>query len=336
MSDISQRNASFNTAANSKVHHAQLSDIAEHVPEKLGHIKRGGIRSGPGRNEAQAQTMVEKIPPSQRAGHDGKSAATKVKEYLADKDASHVKPHSKGGSSDPSNIKWESKAHNRARGNRAMTAKEQRQLTTQARIDNITGAVGAGIKAMPKGAAIGVITTAPFSMLRNGLRVIRGEISAQDAALQTTKETILGGGVGAATAFTVTTVAAACPPIAVALAAISPALLAAGGAGMVYEFFKVLDYHKDEVQKYYRSLTQQDLNSLKEIESELLYEHSRHLEFFDDIKELNSEITNRPLASGVEGALNRYLESSAIARSLDAETVGTKQLSKFRKALPSH
>lgn len=54
-------------------------------------------------------------------------------------------------------------------------------------------------------------------------------MSAQDAALETAKETAIGGGVGAATAFTVTVVAAACPPVAIALTAVSPVLLAAGG-----------------------------------------------------------------------------------------------------------
>ncbi len=75
-------------------------------------------------------------------------------------------------------------------------------------------------------------------------------------ALETVKETAIGGGVGAVTAVTVTTIATACPPIAVALSAVSPALLVVGGAGMVYEFFKILDEHKQQVKDYYESLTQ--------------------------------------------------------------------------------
>lgn len=104
MSEDSQRNSAFN-AASSKVHHAQLNDIGKYTSEKLGHIYRGGIRTGAGRTEAQAQQMLDKIPPSQRAGVDSQSAAAKVKEYLAHKDASHIKPYSKGGSSHPDNIK---------------------------------------------------------------------------------------------------------------------------------------------------------------------------------------------------------------------------------------
>ncbi len=335
MSEDSQHNSAFNAAASSKVHHAQLNDIGKYTPEKLGHLYRGGIRTGAGRTEAQAQQMLDKIPPSQRAGVDGQSAAAKVKEYLADKDASHIEPHSKGGSSHPDNIKWESKTANRARGDQHMTRQEQRQLNIKAQIDNLRGALKAGIEAAPKGAVIGAVTTAPFSLLRNALRVVRGEMSAQDAALETVKETAIGGGVGAATAFTVTTVAAACPPVALALTAMSPVLLAAGGAGMVYEFFKILDDHKQQVKEYYASLTQRDLQYLQDIENELLYEHSKNLEFLNASEALNAEITHRPIESGVEGALKRYLESAAIAKSLGATPISNKQLPGSQNFLPS-
>jgi hypothetical protein len=230
MSKDSQRNSAFNAAANSKVHHARLNDVAQFTPEKINHLSRGGIRQGASRTSTEMQQMLDKVPPSQRAGVDGQSAAYKVKEYLSDKDASHIKSHNRGGSSQPDNIKWENKSINRARGDRNMTRSEQTNLNVTAQFENLTGAIKAGFRAAPKGAVIGAVTTAPFSMLRNGLRVVRGEISAQDAAMETGKETVMGGGVGAATAFTVTTLATACPPIAIALAAISPALwVAAGG-----------------------------------------------------------------------------------------------------------
>jgi hypothetical protein len=335
MSDDSQRNSAINAAASTQVHHAQLSDIKQYTPEKLGHLERGGIRSGAGRGEAQAQQMLDKIPPSQRAGVDGQSAASKVKEYLADKDASHVTPHSKGGSSHPDNIKWENKAANRARGDQQMTRQEQMRIDVKVQIDNLTGALKSGLEAAPKGAVIGAVTTAPFSMLRNALRVVRGEISAQDAAMETVKETTIGGGVGAATAFTVTAVATACPPVALALTAVSPVLLAVGGAGMVYEFFKILDDHKKQTKGYYESLTQHDLSYLKEVENELLYEHTKNLEFLDNAQVLNIEISNRPIETGVEGALKRYFESAAIAKSLGASPVGSKALLGSQDSLPS-
>lgn len=326
MSDESKCNSALNAAANSQVHHAHLGDIKNYTPEKLGHLQRGGIRSGAGRTEAQTQQMLDKIPPSQRAGVDGQSAAGKVKEYLKDKDASHIEPHSKGGFGHPDNMKWEHKSTNRARGDQPMTPQEQMQLDFKSQLDNLTGALKAGIGAIPKGAAIGAATTAPFSMLRNALRVVRGEISPQEASIETVKETGMGAAVGAGSAFAITTIAVACPPLAVALAAVSPALLAAGGAGTIYEFFNILDDHKQEVKTYYESLTQQELQRLQEIEDELLLEHSKNLALLDEFKKLNNAITNRPHQTGIEAALQRYRESVAIAQSLGVQPIDSKLL----------
>ena len=326
MSKDSQRNSAFNAAASSKVHHARLEDIKNFTPEKINHLRRGGIRNGAGRNTAEMQQMLNKVPPSQRAGVDGQSAANNVKNYLSDKDASHIKSHNRGGSGHPDNIKWENKSINRARCDRNMTRSEQRNLNVTAQFDNLTGAIKAGFQAAPKGAAIGAITTAPFSMLRNGLRVVRGEISAQDAAKETAIETGIGAGVGAATAFTVTTVATACPPIAVALAAISPALWVAGGAGLTYEFFKILGDHKKQVRAYYESMTEQELQYLSQVEAELIYEHEKTMSALDRQQQVTEVIVNRPRESGVQGALQRYMESRQIYQSLQNASNQSKSL----------
>jgi hypothetical protein len=331
MSDESQRNSIFNVIADLKVHHATLDDLKLHAPDKLSHLQRGGIRDGVGRNEAQTQQMLDKIPAANRfsrgdaprTGVDDRSSAENVREYLIEKDASHLEPHSKGGSGHPDNIKWEDRSANRARGDREMTPQEQIGLDIKAQVDNFVGAFKAGLEAAPKGAAIGAVTTAPFSMLRNALQVVRGEISAQEAVEKTLKETAIGGGVGGVTALTVTTVATACPPVALALTAISPALLIAGGAGMVYEFFKILDNHKQQTKEYYENATQQELNHLKKIEDELIHEHTKNIEFLTESQSIYDSIANRPLESGVEGALKRYLESAAIAKSLGGNPIGS-------------
>jgi hypothetical protein len=347
MSDESQRNSIFNVIADLNVHQATLDDLKLHAPDKLSHLQRGGLRDGVGKNEAQTQQMLDKIPPADRSGVDAKSSAENVREYLTKKDASHLEPYSKGGSGHPDNIKWEDRSTNRARGNRDMTPQEQIGLDIKAQVDNFVGAFKAGLEAAPKGAAIGAVTTAPFSMLRNALQVVRGEISAQDAVEKTLKETAVGGGIGGVTALTVTTFATACPPVALALTAISPALLIAGGAGMVYEFFKILDNHKQQTKEYYENATQQELNHLKKIEDELIYEHinnmnfleevrTKNLEFLAQSKSLNDKIANRPIESGIEGALKRYLESAAISESLDCmQQVGDNLLDGSQKFISS-
>lgn len=344
MSDESQPNSIFNVIADLKIHHATLEDLKLHAPDKLSHLQRGGIRDGVGRNEVQTQQMLDKIPPSDRSGVDARSSAEKVREYLADKDASHVEPHSKGGSGHPDNIKWEDRSANCTRGDRDMTPQEQFQLDLTAQIDNLAGAVKAGLKAAPRGAVIAAATTLPFAALRNALRVVRGEISAQYAMQVTLKTTAIAGGVGGATALTVTTIAAASQPIAIALGAISPALLVLGGAGMVKEFFSILDDHKEKTKAYYESLTQQELDHLEKIEEELIYEHNKNMQFFADertkhlaflaeSKALNDKISNRPIESGVEGALKRYLESAEIARSLGGVPIGANLLNGSQNVL---
>jgi hypothetical protein len=324
MSDEQERNSAFNAAANINVQHTQLQDLSLSAARRL---YKGGIRSGdPIRTRVQAQEMLDKIPPSQRAGIDGKSADVNTQKYLSDKHASHIKPHSKGGSNDPKNIKWENAKDNLARGDKPMTSQEQIRLDAKRHFDNLTGAVKAGVKAAPLGAAIGVATTAPFSLLTNALRVIRGEISAQEAAIETLKDTVKGGTVGGVTAFVTTTVAAACPPIAIALTAAAPVLAVVGTAGMVYEFFKILDDHKQTVKIYYESLTQQELERLQAIENELIYEHQKNLEFLVEAQVINQEITNRPIAPGIEGAMQRLRESVAIAQSLGLTSADSKLL----------
>jgi hypothetical protein len=346
MSDESQRNSIFNVIADLKVHHVTLEDLKLHAPDKLSHLQRGGIRDDVGRNEAQTQQMLDKIPPSDRSGVDARSSAENVREYMAEKDASHIEPHSKGGAGHPDNIKWEDRSANRARGDREMTPQEQIGLDLKAQVDNFVGAFKAGLEAAPKGAAIGAVTTAPFSMLRNALQVVRGEISAQEAVEKTLKETAIGGGVGGVTALTVTTVATACPPVALALTAISPALLIAGGAGMVYEFFKILDNHKQQTKEYYENATQQELNHLKKIEDELIYEHTKNmnflteertknLDFLSESKSLNDRIANRPIETGIEGALKRYLESAAISKSLGGVQAGENLLDSSQQFISS-
>jgi hypothetical protein len=314
MSENYQRNSAINAAANVKVHHARITDLSANVARKM---YRGGVRSGePSRSTSQATEMVNKIPPSQRAGIDGKSAGSNAQEYLVNKHASHIKPHSKGASNNPRNIKWEDAKQNIVRGDKPMTWQEQMRLNAKWHFDNLTGAVKAGIKAAPLGAAVGAATTAPFSMLTNALRVIRGEISAQEAVIETVKDTVVGGTVGGVTAFTVTTIAAACPPIAIALTAVAPALTVVGTAGMVYEFFNILENHKQEVKFFYESLTHQELEHLQAIENELIYEHHKNLEFIAEAKAVNQTIKNRPVKPGIEAAIKRYQESVAIAQSL--------------------
>ncbi len=327
-------NSAVNGAATTHIHHAGLQDLS---PNTVSRLYKGGIRTGEHpRIGTQAQEMLEKIPPSQRAGIDSKSAANHTQNYLSDKHASHIQPHNQGGSNQPHNIKWENGKDNIRRGNKPMTWEEQMKLDAKWHFDNLTGAVKAGIQAIPLGTAVGVISTAPVSILINGLAVVRGEISTEEAAIATLKDTIMGGAVGGATAFTTTAIAAACPPIAIALTAVAPALAVIGTVGMVHEFFQILDDHKQAVKIYYESLTQQELEHLQTIENELIYEHSKNLEFLAKTEAINLKIKSRPILPGVEGAIQRLHESVAIAKSLGLTSEELSNLSCGAGILPAY
>ena len=149
--------------------------------------------------------------------------------------------------------------------------------------------------------------------------------------METGKETLMGGAVGGVTAFTVTAVASAFPPIAIALTAVSPALLVAGGAGMVYEFFKILEDHKQQVRDYYNALTEQQLSYLQQVEDEMTYEHKKNLRFIDEQSALSEEIVNRPRRSGIEGAFERLQQSMAIAESMGLTSKDSKLLANSKQ-----
>lgn len=86
---------------------------------------------------------------------------------------------------------------------------------------------------------------------------------------------------------------------------------------MVYEFFKILGDHKQQVKDYYESLTEQELKYLQQVESELVHEHERNLAFLANSKEFSDKLTHRPYATDLEGALSRYTESLSIIKSLN-------------------
>ena len=302
----------INAAATTSVHHAQISDFGTY-----NRFYRGGSRSGI-RSTPQAEQMLHKVPPSHRSGATSAEAVRNTERYLLDKDGSHVISHKNGGSGDPQNMVWESSKANRGRGGENMSIADRANLGVKWHLDNLQGALQAGLRAAPKGAIVGAVTVAPFSMMTQCLRVMRGETSTQEAVLETLKDTTLGAVTGGVSAFGITTIAAACPPVAAALTAASPLLLTAGAGAMVYEFFKILEDHKQVVRAYYQQLTQTDLDRLAALEAEWKYQHQKNLEFLRESRRVNAQISDRPRGTSIEDALNRYQESAAIALSLGA------------------
>lgn len=240
----------FNAASQTKVHHATLEDLKYYAPDKLKHLQKGGIRDGSVRDVAQTQEMLNKIPRSQRAGGDAESASRSVKDYLHDKDASHIKAHNRGGSGNPKNIEWENRSVNRARGDRNMSPEELLRLNAENIIDNVGGAVRLGLEAAPRGAVGGAIGAAPLSILDNTLKCVRGEIAPDEAVVEVAKDVATGAAVGGGVAGGVAFACALCPPLAAGVAVAAPILGMFGIAKMVTDgAVMLLDHEQKKIEK---------------------------------------------------------------------------------------
>lgn len=289
------KNSAINSAINSAtaakcVSHISIEQLPQHLVDKL---RTAGLRAGEaGRSLERGAQMLNKIPPSQQAGFTTEAAVNKVGKYLNGKDASHIKAHANGGSSDPSNLLWEKSSINRARGNRDMTLKEQAGLGAKYHGQNLSGAVKMGAQAAGRGAVIGAATAVPFAVLRNFLAVARGEISSEEATKRAAAEIGIAAGFGAGAAFSITTFAAMSPTFASLLTPLGPALLVAGGTLMVKEFFDILIEHEDKIREHYQSLTEQELKVLDGVAAQLEVRHQDNLDFFEQARLFRESILN--------------------------------------------
>lgn len=90
-----------------------FTELLREMPKVAKRVKRAGLRSGdPTRTPADAFALFRKVPGA--ALLDGTERPVRV--WLSNKDASHIQSYIHGGSGNPSNIFWELRGVNRARG----------------------------------------------------------------------------------------------------------------------------------------------------------------------------------------------------------------------------
>jgi hypothetical protein len=73
-------------------------------------------------------------------------------------------------------------------------------------------------------------------------------------------------------------------------------------------------------------MTEQELEYLSQVEAELIYEHEKTMSVLDGQQQLTEVIVNRPRESGVQGAMQRYVESRQIYQSLQNASSQSKSL----------
>ena len=100
-----------------------VADLAREMPNIVGRLKRAGVRNTDlPRSKADILKLFDSIPATSKLGRDPQ---TTIWQFLKDKHASHIKPHSHGGSNNASNIVWENGVDNIRRGARTMTEGER-------------------------------------------------------------------------------------------------------------------------------------------------------------------------------------------------------------------
>ena len=189
-------------------------------------LRRAGLRSGKGRGEMEQKALFEKIPPQVRTNENW------VRNYLADKDASHIKPHQQGGSGNVDNLVWENRSINRARGAQPM---DDAALASAGRADEAADLAALQTN-LGDALAAGAMTGGLLSVLDEELNLVRDlrrckNVSGPEAferVASASAKGALGGaagaalwaGAGAAAPATTAAVASIAAPIATPLAAV--------------------------------------------------------------------------------------------------------------------
>ena len=190
----------------------------------INHTKfmRAGMREGY-RDLAAAQRVWETIPRQIRAS--GPEATVR---YLKDRDWSHIRAYSKGGSNAASNGIFESASLNRTRGNARMTTQEIRAAQSVLQTHAFHATLLESAKNAMKGAVTAAAIIAVVVVLEYGLQYQKGEITEDEMYLSIGKAIIMAGISGAAVSALITAMALTFPAIMPVLTAISVPLMVIG------------------------------------------------------------------------------------------------------------
>lgn len=109
-------------------------DLAQEMPKLADRLQRAGLRKGDTtRSDVDITKLFEKIPGTSKLG----ASETAIREFLADKQGSHIISRQKGGSNRADNILWEIGIDNMRRGARTMTTGEQVYIRWYNAVDSI-------------------------------------------------------------------------------------------------------------------------------------------------------------------------------------------------------
>jgi hypothetical protein len=138
---------------------------------------RAGLRVGDApRSDADVMKLFEKIPGPSKLGE----REANIRQFLADKQGSHIISRHQGGSNGADNILWEVGADNLRRGAKVMTGGEQVYIRVYNAIDSIVKNSGTIAKLGLTATGMAILTQAVVTAVSYALDLHRGDITVEE------------------------------------------------------------------------------------------------------------------------------------------------------------
>ncbi len=152
--------------------------LAQEMPKIANRLRnRAGLRTGDApRSDADVMKLFEQIPGTSKLG----AREIKIREFLADKQGSHVVSRQQGGFNRADNIRWEVGADNLRRGSKVMTGGEQVYIRFYNEIDSIVKNSGTIAKLGLTATGTAVLTQAVVTAVSYALDLYRGDITVEE------------------------------------------------------------------------------------------------------------------------------------------------------------
>ena len=153
-------------------------DLAQEMPKLANRLQhRAGMRRGDTpRSDGDIMKLFEIIPGTSKL----EASETTIREFLADKQGSHIIPRQKGGSNGGDNILWEIGTDNLRRGARTMTAGEQVYIRWYSAIDSIVKNSSTIAKLGITSTGTAILTQTVVTAVSYTLDLYRGDMTVEE------------------------------------------------------------------------------------------------------------------------------------------------------------
>jgi hypothetical protein len=153
------------------------AELAQEMPRVATRISRAGLRPGdPLRSDPEIMALFNKIPGSSKLG----AKESNIRQFLADKHASHIMSRHHGGGHHSKNIVWELRTWNLARGSRDMTMTERLWIRVYNAVDSIRVNSGTIARLGITTLGVAVISQTCVTAIAYALDLSRGEITVEE------------------------------------------------------------------------------------------------------------------------------------------------------------